>query len=212
MAESKRPTLNYHVLVTNVDQSKFSQGVSSLAQHFLLDNFVAEQVLKSYPIVFLTEVDRDEYKAIKTKLMEVSKSGVEFTVTSKAPVSTPHVIWLTRPHYKEAGGKLVKYVEFQWRGNAFVCPNCGETFLFQRLGNPLARFVKTQDKPAQEVAAPASGESVDALQPEASEEGVVVTPVEPVTEDVVPVEAVPDAADDVVELTPHQSNEIPDEG
>lgn len=143
---SKVDALNYQVLITKVEQKHFASLVSSFAQLFLLDSFVAEQILKSYPIVFLSGIKRDEYKAIKPKLLNTSKSGVEFTVTTKTLVSVPCVSWLTRPRYTEPGGKLVKHVEFQWRGNAFVCPNCGETFLFQRLGNPLARFSKTKEK------------------------------------------------------------------
>jgi ribosomal protein L7/L12 len=216
--------LSYHIMITDLEDNTKKQGIDVFARLLLIDTPVAEQILGSYPIVFLSDVNRDEYKRLKPKLLEISKSGVEFTVTTKAPVSTPHVTWLSRPNYMEAGGKLIRYVEFQWRGNAFVCPNCNETFLFQRMGNPLARFVKTQEKPAEgavsEVSVadvvPDQAESVEPVAEEVMElnEPELVVEETPVAGEEVNIEPMEPAEEDtaeVVELTPLSISELPAE-
>jgi len=136
--------LNYYVLITAVKEEGFESAVTEFARYFNLDSEVAQQILKSSPIIFLANVSRKDLKALKNRLVELSsKVGIEFTVSSNVSPAIPRVVWPTPPHYLEATpGKLVRYVDFQWRGNAFVCPNCGETFLFQRVGNPFSRYLQ----------------------------------------------------------------------
>src|SRR4029078_13137748 len=39
-----------------------------------------------------------------------------------------------RPRVTAGGMPAVNGVAFEWDNNAFVCPGCGESFLFRRLG------------------------------------------------------------------------------
>ena len=173
--------LNYYVLITAVKEEGFQTAVTEFARYFNLDSEVAQQILKSSPIIFLANVSRKDLKALKNRLVELSsKVGIEFTVSSNVSPAIPRVVWPTPPHYLETTpGKLVRYVDFQWRGNAFVCPNCGETFLFQRVGNPFSRYLQLK-----QVEMATLGQEVSR----------VAKPV--------PVEAVTSSESDVMELTP----------
>ncbi|MEK7447860.1 MAG: hypothetical protein AAB019_00080 [Planctomycetota bacterium] len=140
-------SLSYYVLITSVNGATFSQAATELARNFNLVPEVAVQILNSPPIIFLSDLNKSDLEAIKLKLLKLSHPnlGLEFLITTKLSPTVPRVVWPTPPHYKKLeSGEVVRYVDFQWRGSAFVCPNCGETFLFRRVGNPFARFVKAK--------------------------------------------------------------------
>lgn len=193
-SNSAATKLIYYIIIKTVDESKLAQSIPVFAQHFLVDPAVAEQIFKSAPIVFLAEISRREFKTIKPRLLEVSKLGIEFMVTTKSPSTVSRVLWSSKPYYAEAGGKLVRYVDFQWRGNAFVCPNCGETFLFQRIGNPLARFVKAKEADESVSASKAVPPGKETVKKETEQ----VAELAPVAED---------SSSQVMELTPIEVEE-----
>ena len=107
MAEAKsssKNVLKYHVLINKFEKDSFSRLISSFSQAFSLEPSVAEQILKSYPIVFLSDMAREEYKVVKPRLLELSKSGMEFMVTTQDTANIPRVSWSVPPRYAEKDG------------------------------------------------------------------------------------------------------------
>jgi len=93
-------------------------------------------------------LDKNSLKILKGRLVGLSKMGVEFMLSTRLSATIPRVVWPGKtPNYTEApSGDLIKFVDFQWRGNAFVCPNCAETFVFKRMGNPLTRYLRVKEE------------------------------------------------------------------
>ena len=73
-------------------------------------------------------------KAISPTLGELSKNGMEFRVTARVAGKLPKVNWPVRPQFTAGGAPGVSGLAFEWDNTAFVCPGCGESFLFRRLG------------------------------------------------------------------------------
>jgi hypothetical protein len=44
------------------------------------------------------------------------------------------VNWPVRPQFTAGGAPAVAGLAFEWDNSAFVCPGCGESFLFRRMG------------------------------------------------------------------------------
>jgi len=175
-----------------VSEHNLPAVAKQFAEAFSLEMEPAEQILRSTPIVFLTGLNKDTLKILKDRLVNLSKIGVEFMISTRLSPTIPRVIWPSKmPNYATApSGELIKYVDFQWRGNAFVCPNCAETFVFKRIGNPLARYlqVKEETPPKQ-----AASDRVKVKEPasDINESDVVELP--PITSS---------NSDEIVELTP----------
>lgn len=130
-----------------MDETQFDNVVEQFSKLFNISPDSTGQILKSVPVVFLSNLVKNEIKTIKPKLFDLSKIGMEFTISPQLAQSIPRVIWPTQPHYKDGpAGNIVQYVDFQWKGNAFVCPNCGETFVFQRVGNPFNTYQKVKEQ------------------------------------------------------------------
>src|SRR6185503_6429420 len=55
-------------------------------------------------------------------------------VTARVAGKLPKVNWPVRPQFTAGGAAGVNGLAFEWDNNAFVCPGCGESFLFRRLG------------------------------------------------------------------------------
>jgi hypothetical protein len=150
MADEKSASqlgINYHIMISRVDETQFDNAAGQFSKLFNITPESAGQILKSIPVVFLSNLARNDIKTIKPKLVDLSKLGIEFTISPQLSQSIPKVIWPTQPHYKEGpAGNIVQYVDFQWKGNAFVCPNCGETFVFQRVGNPFNTYQKVKEQ------------------------------------------------------------------
>ncbi|MFH1226542.1 MAG: hypothetical protein V1701_01400 [Planctomycetota bacterium] len=149
MAENTAQAKKYHIIISTIDE-KWVGGIPDMAKHlastFGMNEEAAEQVLGGTPIAFITNINKDVTKMLKPKLIELSKKGIEFMVSSKLPPTIARVIWPSRFNFQELpNGQIVQYADFQWRGNAFVCPNCGETFVFKRIGNPFNTFMKAQE-------------------------------------------------------------------
>jgi hypothetical protein len=169
----------YHIIISGADEKwvgGFSDMASHLAPAFGLSPEAAEQVLKSAPVAFITNVDKDVLRTLKPKLMELSKKGIEFMVASKLPATMPRLIWPAKLNFQELpGGETVQYVDFQWRGNAFVCPNCAETFVFKRVGNPFNTFIKAKELQAAQASA-LGPDGVVEVEPIVEDVGVSDTP------------------------------------
>jgi len=207
MEESNQEPTGYNVIISKVDEHNFASILKHFMDVFSLEKEPAEQILKSVPIVFLQELNNKILRKLKGRLLFFSKMGVEFTIVSHLSPTIPCVVWAGKtPNYGESPtGELIKYVDFQWKGTAFVCPNCSETFVFSRIGNPLATSVKFADdssktntanegrqvnKPVKNIPGKTSAKATDNVleiqNPQLednSEEVIEVQPIEEVAED-----------------------------
>ncbi|MDI6732942.1 MAG: hypothetical protein QME51_03635 [Planctomycetota bacterium] len=198
-------SLSYNLIILRVDEGKLDPiRMGDLVQYFsevfCLAHEPAEQILRSAPIVLLAGIPKDTLKKLKDHLVKLSKMGIEFMLSTRLSPTIPRVVWPNKqPDYTEYSGGLIKYVDFQWRGNAFVCPNCAETFVFRRVGNPLARYIQVKE----EVGGAGTKSSIippPEPQPQAQ-------PVEPAVDETDVVELQPLAPEEVVELAPVEEAE-----
>jgi hypothetical protein len=125
----------FSLIVTEVDAAMLNEAADSLADAFHLEPAVAQQVLKCAPIVFARGLTRHEVKSITPRLVDLSKMGIELRVTARPTGKLPKLNWPVRPQFTAAdsgGPKLTP--SFDWEGSAFICPSCGEAFVFKRVG------------------------------------------------------------------------------
>lgn len=125
----------FSLIVAEVDAAMLDEASDSFAEAFHLDPDVARQVLKSAPIVFARGLTRHEVKSITPRLVDLSKMGIELRVTARPTGKMPKLNWPVRPQFTagDTGGPSSR-PSFDWQDAAFVCPSCGEAFLFKRLG------------------------------------------------------------------------------
>lgn len=128
---------DWNLIIEKVTTSNLAQAASDFAQAFGLDTQLTQAMLKTSPIMFVTGLTKSEVKALTPKLTDLSKSGFEFRVTQRV-AKIPKVNWLKRPNFTAADSGA-NGIAFDWQNQAFVCPGCGETFVFARAGKlPLA--------------------------------------------------------------------------
>ena len=127
----------YKLIIEKADVAHLAQQVKEFAQSFSLDEKIVEMALKSAPVVFAQGLSKREIKAIQDKLIDLSKSGLEFRITTRVPKNIPFVNWPMKPHFT-AGWTGTNGVAFNWSDLSFVCPSCSETFIFKRLGKPIS--------------------------------------------------------------------------
>jgi hypothetical protein len=124
----------FSLIVSSVESANLAEVARQFAKSFTLDEQIASQICKSAPIIFATKLTKAEVKAIAPVLGELSKSGIDFRVTARVAGKLPKVNWPVRPQFTAGGSAGSAGLAFDWDNNAFVCPNCGESFLFRRLG------------------------------------------------------------------------------
>lgn len=124
----------FSLIVTEVDPGNLPEASRQFARAFSLDETIAAQICKSAPIIFAQKLTKAEVKAITPTLTELSKAGMEFRVTARVAAKLPKLNWPVRPQFTAGGIPAANGLAFEWENNAFVCPSCGETFLFRRLG------------------------------------------------------------------------------
>ncbi len=134
MATQAKEVGEFSLIIAEVDGGRLGESGPAFAKAFSLDEALAGQILKSAPIIFATKLTKSEVKAITAKLTELSSLGMEFRVTARVAGKVPKVNWPVRPQFTAAGSGGAAGLSFEWDNNAFVCPGCGETFLFRRLG------------------------------------------------------------------------------
>jgi hypothetical protein len=146
MASPSNDAGDFSLIAVEVDAAIVDEAAESLAEAFRLDPAVAQQILRSAPIVFARGLTKNEIKAITPKLVDLSKMGIEWRVTARPTGKLPKLNWPVRPHFtagNSGGSKLTP--AFDWQDAAFVCPSCGEAFVFKRLGT-----LSLGDTPAEE--------------------------------------------------------------
>ena len=120
MAETKDFTL---ILV----QGDAATGAAQLALTFSVDEALAKQLCASAPVILAEGLTKSDVKEYSPKLSELSKSGgLEFRITARPTHGLPKVHWEGGQAF--AGGEP----GYSLNNSAFVCPSCGEGFLFQR--------------------------------------------------------------------------------
>jgi hypothetical protein len=135
MASTPSDSGDFSLIVAEVDAAMIGEAAESLAEAFHLDPDVAQQVLRSAPIVFVRGLTKHEIKSITPRLVDLSKMGIELRVTARPTGKLPKLNWPVRPQFTagDSGGPKVNPA-FDWVDSAFICPSCGEAFLFKRLG------------------------------------------------------------------------------
>ena len=124
----------FSLIVVEVESSRIADAAKAFGRAFSLDDTIATQICKSAPIIFAQKLSKQEVKAITPTLGDLSKNGMEFRVTARVAGKLPKVNWPVRPQFTAGGAPAVNGLAFEWDNNAFVCPGCGESFLFRRLG------------------------------------------------------------------------------
>jgi ribosomal protein L7/L12 len=134
MANPSKESGEFNLIITEVESARQEEAAGAFAQAFSLDETLAGQILKSAPIIFAGRLTKSEVKALTPKLTELSELGIEFRITARVAAKMPKVNWPVRPQFTAGGSGGPNGLAFEWDNNAFVCPGCGETFLFRRLG------------------------------------------------------------------------------
>lgn len=124
----------FSLIVVEVESAQLAEAAKVFGRAFNLDDTIATQICKSAPIIFAQKLTKQEVKAISPTLGDLSKAGIEFRVTARVAGKLPKVNWPVRPQFTAGGAPSVNGLAFEWDNAAFVCPGCGESFLFRRLG------------------------------------------------------------------------------
>jgi len=161
MSSTSADAGEFSLIVAEVDAAMIDEASGSLAESFHLDPAVALQVLRSAPIVFARGLTRHEVKSITPRLVELSKMGIELRVTARSTGKMPKLNWPVRPQFTagNSGGPPLS-PSFGWEDTSFVCPSCGETFLFKRLGALSLGETPAEESAAAPEAAGASGDDM----------------------------------------------------
>lgn len=160
----------FSLIVVEVESARIADAAKAFGRAFNLDDTIATQICKSAPIIFAQKLSKQEVKAITPMLGELSKNGMEFRLTARVAGKLPKVNWPVRPQFTAGGAPGVGGLAFEWDNTAFVCPGCGESFLFRRLGKlQLAEAPSSVGsngaEAAQAAAAPAVGARAASHQP-----------------------------------------------
>jgi len=125
---------DFNLIIVEVESGRIPEAVKAFSKAFSLDENIATKICSGAPINFAQKLTKQEVKAITPVLGELSKTGIEFRITARLPEKLPKVNWPVRPQFTAGGAPAVSGLAFEWDNNAFVCPGCGESFLFRRMG------------------------------------------------------------------------------
>lgn len=143
---------NYEIAITGVEPQKLEQAITELSKAFNIGKDITRVILQNAPILFLSNLSKNEVRSIKPVLILLSKAGIEFTI-SKEPLNLLHkVTWTTTPKISSRKIENAKpaRVDLQWQNIAIVCPACGETFLVQPIAEKIPP-AKTKSAPKEEI-------------------------------------------------------------
>lgn len=121
----------YTVIIEKVDAGRIDEAASSLRKTLGMETEMARTILQSLPLIFIRNLTKADVKGVAPALMEISKSGVEFRITTKT-AKLPKLNWPLKPHFLSSNDATA--VAFEWNGLGFVCPSCGESFVFKKVG------------------------------------------------------------------------------
>jgi ribosomal protein L7/L12 len=154
------------------------EGATFLSEAFGLDPGLTQAMLKTTPIIFATKLTKAEVKALTPRLQELSKRGFEFRITART-AKLPKVNWLVRPNFALPSTGNAGAITFDFQNTAFVCPTCGDTFVFARVGQiPLTEGTPPAP-PSTPAAAPPASKTATSSQPAAVVQPKQNKPTEP---------------------------------
>ena len=101
-------------------------GASKLARTLSIDENLARQLCQTAPVILAEGLTKSDVKEYSPRLSDLSKYNLEFRITARPTHGIPKVQW--------EGGQAFTGGDagFTLNNSAFVCPGCGEGFLFQR--------------------------------------------------------------------------------
>lgn len=157
MAEKAQEAGDFSLIIEDVESGRLEEATAAFAAAFSLDQLLSSQMLNAAPIIFASKLTKAEVRAITPKLTELSGMGIEFRLTARVAGKIPKVNWPVRPQFTAGGALNSVGVAFSWDNNAFVCPSCGDTFLFRKLGKlPLTEPPPPPAAPAASPATPST--------------------------------------------------------
>ncbi|GEM_PF-2497516 len=137
-ADTQKMEAHFSVVLVEVPQEGLGETAAALGEALHMHADAAKQVLSTAPVVLFRDLAKPEIRALKPKLIELSRRGVEFRITPRPADSLPSVNWPTKPGFAQSGGgELLPSVTFEWQQHAFVCPGCGEAFVIRPIGKPV---------------------------------------------------------------------------
>lgn len=133
--DTQKMETHFSVVLVEVPPEGQAEIATSLGEAFHLQPEAAKQILSTAPVILFRDLAKPEVRALKPKLIEISKRGVEFRITPRPADTLPSVNWPTKPGFAQSGGgELLPSVTFEWQQHAFVCPGCGEAFVIRPIG------------------------------------------------------------------------------
>lgn len=183
--DPKKAPADFNVVLSAADAARFEESVPEFAQAFGIEPETAAQIVKGCPILFLPQITKSDVRAIKERLLTLSKLGLEFRVTTKPAPGMPRVVWAHEPQFTAlANGEVLECANMEWGQVSFMCPECGEVFVMRRVGKALGH----PGKPAVEAKGKALAKGAPA-KPAAKAEAPPAEEIEPL-EAPVPLETI----------------------
>lgn len=118
----------FNLIILDVDKDKLDTVSSEFANAFSLDENIANHIIKSAPIVFITMLTRQELKILTPKVVDLSSKGIEFRITARSVDKMPKVEWHIRPEFTVGSQAIPSGITFKWEKEAaFEIPKPIET-------------------------------------------------------------------------------------
>jgi ribosomal protein L7/L12 len=131
-------------------------GAELFAQAFGLDPALTRQMLRATPLLFASHLTKAEVKALVPRLQELSKQGMDFRITTRG-ANMAKVNWPVRPNFALPATTSAGTFTIDFHNTAFVCPTCGDAYVFTRLGR--IPWVESAEPAAAPAAAPVEKKS-----------------------------------------------------
>jgi ribosomal protein L7/L12 len=174
----------FTLIIVGIEHDKQEALAKDFAQTFSINPEIAQQILSCAPIVFVDDLTKQELRAITPKLVDLSSKGIEFRVTVGKVENLPKLNWPVRPQFTLTPIPRTSGLSFDMVNTTFICPNCGEAYLFKRIGKIKIAVekeapVKEEVKPPEPVKpAPVSAPQPPPVKPEVEEKVELPAPEE----------------------------------
>ncbi|MFN7181931.1 MAG: hypothetical protein ACK4NF_04550 [Planctomycetota bacterium] len=144
----------YSIYISSFSGKSIEEGASGLAKNFNIPIESAKRILENVPVLFMNNLQRKEVRTLKSRLISVSKYGVEFTISSQ------ELPFLAKVVYKK-GTKQIEDIAKNWYNFALTCPNCKNLIILK----PAEEIVEAKETKAVERVEQVRGEPIEESQP-----------------------------------------------
>src|SRR3990167_3324805 len=110
----------FSIVIDNINAKDIASISDEFSKAFSLEPSIAVDIIKSAPVVFLTDVNKQELKALTHKLVELSEKGMEFRITARSTDKIPQVKWHIRPQFAIGVPTETSDVTIKWNNNVFT--------------------------------------------------------------------------------------------